>query len=91
MKVLPKSLHVLRVTPISRGPTVEMVDAKSLVSCGVVDRAGLELWCSDFDALVFDVPPDRFALDVAAAYALGKGYLRCVFVHESEKHLRPEA
>lgn len=91
MKPLPKSLHVLRVTPISRGPSVEMVNAKDLASCGVSDRLGLEIWCADYGALLFDAPADRFALDVTAAYALGKGMSRVVYVHEFDRHLRPES
>jgi len=64
-----------------------MINAKDLAQFGVVDRSSLEAWCSDAAAFIFDVPPDRFAMDVAAAYALGKGFLRCVYVHGVDKHL----
>ena len=90
MKALPASLPRISVTPISRGPAVEMINAAHLAAFGVTDRATLVEWCSDFEALLFDVPEDRFALDVTAAYALGTGRARAVFVHVTEKHLGPQ-
>ena len=78
MKVLPRGLRTLPVTPLSRGPTVDMIDADDLIRLGVTTDDLLS-WCETYSAFFHEEDPQRFALDVTAAYALGKGFLRCVF------------
>lgn len=79
MKVLPRGLRVVPVTPLSRGPTVEMIDVDDLAKVGVTGDAAVLDWCQEHSALFHEEDRRRFALDVTAAYALGKGFLRCVY------------
>lgn len=79
MKVLPRGLRVIPVTPLSRGPTVDLIDVNDLAKVGVTGDDAVLDWCQEHSALFHEDDPQRFALDVTAAYALGKGFLRCVY------------
>lgn len=79
MKLLPNDLRRLLVTPLSRGPAVEMIAVEDLAQIGVEGPTQVLKWCSDYEALYHEEDPKRIALDVTAAYALGKGHVRCVF------------
>lgn len=77
MRPLPRGLRSLPVTPLSRGPTVDMISADDVAL--ILDGGDLQDWCSKHDALYVEVDPKSFALDVTAAFALGRGFSRCVF------------
>lgn len=79
MRPLPDGLHHLKVTPLSRGPVVELINVEDVEKLGHTTQAQILKWCADYEALYHEDDPKRFALDVTAAYALGRGYGRCVF------------
>jgi hypothetical protein len=79
VRPLPRELLVLSVTPLSRGPAVAMVDVEELAKLGITAQDEVLRWCEDFGALYIEDDPGRFALDVTAAYVLGRGFHRCVF------------
>lgn len=79
MRPLPRSIRTLPVTPLSRGPVVDMIPVEELAHLGCQSPDDVFRWCADHSALYHEEDPTRFSLDVTAAYALGKGYLRCVF------------
>jgi len=79
MRPVHRDVLVLPVTPLSRGPAVEMIAAEELAKVGVVAHHQILQWCDENEALYHEEDPKRFALDVTAAYALGRGFRRCVF------------
>lgn len=79
MRPVHKDILVLPVTPLSRGPVVEMIAAEELVKVGVTAHHQVLQWCDENEALYHEEDHLRFALDVTAAYALGRGFRRCVF------------
>lgn len=79
MRSLPRELLILSVTPLSRGPAVAMVNVEELAKLGVTAQDDVLRWCEDFGALYVEDDPGRFALDVTAAYVLGRGFHRRVF------------
>jgi len=76
---LPGELRRLSVTPLSRGPAVELIAVEDLTVLDIVSLEQVMRWCAEYGALYHEEDPRRFTLDVTAAYALGRGYGRCVF------------
>ena len=58
---------------------MELIAVEDLAAVGVSTREQIMRWCAEYGALYHEEDPSRFALDVTAAYALGRGYGRCVF------------
>lgn len=79
MRPVHKDILVLPVTPLSRGPAVEMISVDELAKVGIKVHHQVLQWCDENEALFHEEDPQRFALDVTAAYALGRGFRRCVF------------
>lgn len=79
IRPLPSEVRRLSVTPLSRGPAVELIAVEDLAVVGVTSLEDVMRWCAEHGALYHEEDPSRFALDVTAAYALGRGYGRCVF------------
>ena len=76
---LPPKLRTVSVRPIPSLPPVELIDEADVVAAGLTDRCSIDAWCGRMGALLFETPAASFTLDIAASYALGRGFERCVY------------